>query len=87
MTQSILFTIFPSLDHSQEAQQDSSQISVSAAMSMCPVAGPSGQTMDQEAVLSTVRSELENDHHSQLIKILREFYEKNVIILNDNPPL
>lgn len=52
-------------------------------MSMCPVAGPSGQTMDQQAVLSMVRPELEDNHHSELIL----FYEKSIIIVNDNHPL
>lgn len=66
MIQSILLTIFPSLDHSQATQLEISQISVSAAMSMCPDAGPSGQIMDQEAVFSMVKAKLECDYHSQL---------------------
>lgn len=54
MIQLTLLTISPSLDQCLALQQAVTQISAWAAMSMYPAAGPSGQTMDQEAALFMV---------------------------------
>lgn len=55
MIQLAPLTIMSSLDHSPVLHQGVTQIFALAATSMNQVAGPSGQTMDQQAALLMVR--------------------------------